>query len=63
MGNLDKINKQHIDVLKTKLVDWSYNTLEILCTELNAVPHAGLGFHFLRVPVRTIGAWGVWKRK
>ena len=34
------------------------HTLEILCTELNAVPHAGLGFHFLRVPVRTLGAWG-----
>ena len=34
------------------------HTLEILCTELNAVPHAGLGFQFLRVPVRTIGAWG-----
>ena len=27
------------------------NTLEILCTELNAVPHAGLGFHFLREQV------------
>ena len=33
------------------------NTLEILCTELNAVPHAGLGFHFLRVHVRTTGSW------
>ena len=28
------------------------HTLEILCTELNAVPHAGLGFHFLRIQVR-----------
>ena len=26
-------------------------------TDLIAVPHADLGFHFLRVPVRTIGAW------
>ena len=26
-------------------------------TDLIAVPHAGLGFHFLRVPVRTNGAW------
>ena len=25
LGNLDKINKQHIHVLVTKLVDWSYN--------------------------------------
>ena len=29
------------------------NTLRIGCTELKAVPHAGLGFHFLRVQVRT----------
>ena len=28
------------------------HTLEILCTELTAVPHAGLGFQFLRVQVR-----------
>ena len=34
------------------------NTLRIGCTELKAVPHAGLGFHFLRVRVRTNGAWG-----
>ena len=34
------------------------HTLRIGCTELKAVPHAGLGFHFLRVRVRTNGAWG-----
>ena len=28
------------------------HTLRIGCTELKAVPHAGLGFHFLRVQVR-----------
>ena len=28
-------------------------------TELTAVPHAGLGYHFLRVQVRTIGSWGL----
>ena len=28
-------------------------------TDLIAVPHAGLGFQFLRVPVWTIGAWSV----
>ena len=27
-------------------------------TELTAVPHAGLGYHFLRVQVRTTGSWG-----
>ena len=27
-------------------------------TDLTAVPHAGLGFHFLRVHVRTTGSWG-----
>ena len=26
-------------------------------TDLTAVPHAGLGFHFLRVHVRTTGSW------
>ena len=34
------------------------NTLMDMRTDLIAVPHAGLGFQFLRVPVRTIGAWG-----
>ena len=34
------------------------HTLRIGCPELKAVPHAGRGFQFLRVPVRTIGAWG-----
>ena len=28
-------------------------------TDVNAVPHAGLGFHFLRKPVGTIGSWGL----
>ena len=32
--------------------DTHTHTLRILCTELNAVPHAGLGFQFLRVQVR-----------
>ena len=27
-------------------------------TDVNAVPHAGLGFHFLRKPVGTIETWG-----
>ena len=27
-------------------------------TDLTAVPHAGLGYQFPRVPVRTIGSWG-----
>ena len=27
-------------------------------TDVNAVPLAGLGFHFLRKPVRALGAWG-----
>ena len=34
------------------------NTLRIGCTELKAVPHAGLGFHFLRIRIRTTGASG-----
>ena len=36
---------------------WTSHTLRIGCTELNAVPHAGLGFQFLRVQVRTTGSW------
>ena len=32
-------------------------TLRIGCTELKAVPHAGLRFQFLRVRVRTTGSW------
>ena len=32
-------------------------------TELKAVPHAGLGFHFLRVPVGNQRSLGVFKRK
>ena len=39
------------------------NTLRIGCTELKAVPHAGLGFHFLRVPVGSHRILGVFKRK
>ena len=34
------------------------DTLIDMHTELTAVPHAGLGYHFLRAPVRTIGSWG-----
>ena len=33
------------------------NTLMDMHTELKAVPHAGLGFQFLRVHVRTTGSW------
>ena len=33
------------------------HTLRIGCTELKAVPHAGLGFQFLREQVRTTGTW------
>ena len=32
-------------------------TLMDMRTDLTAVPHAGLGYHFLRVHVRTPGAW------
>ena len=35
------------------------NTLRIGCTELKAVPHAGLGFQFLRVHVRTTDPGGL----
>ena len=34
------------------------NTLRIGCAELKAVPHAGLGYHFLRVQVKPNGGWG-----
>ena len=34
------------------------NTLRIGCTELKAVPHAGLGYHFPRVQVKPNGGWG-----
>jgi len=34
------------------------HTLRIGCTELKAVPHAGLGYHFLRVQVKPNGGWG-----
>ena len=33
-------------------VDHIHDTLRIGCTELKAVPHAGLGYQFLRVQVR-----------
>ena len=59
----DFLKNSHVKVCKTSV---SYqtssksqaetpigaHTLEILCTQLNAVPHAGLGFQFLRVQVR-----------
>ena len=32
-------------------------------TDVNAVPHAGLGFHFLRVPVGNQRNLGVFKRR
>ena len=32
-------------------------TLMDMHTELKAVPHAGLGFQFVRVHVRTTGSW------
>ena len=35
------------------------DTLRIGCTELKAVPHAGLGFQFLRVHVRTTDPGGL----
>ena len=38
-------------------------TLRIGCTELKAVPHASLGYHFLRVQVRATEAWGSSKGK
>ena len=34
------------------------NALMDMRTDLTAVPHAGLGYHFLRVQVRTTGASG-----
>ena len=33
------------------------NTLMDMRTDVNAVPHAGLGFHFLRKPEGTIESW------
>ena len=33
------------------------DTLMDMRTDVNAVPHTSLGYHFLRVQVRTIGAW------
>ena len=33
------------------------HTLMDMRTDLTAVPHAGLGFQFLRVHVRTKGSW------
>ena len=39
------------------------HTLRIGCTELKAMPHAGLGFHFLRVPVGNQRILGVFKRR
>ena len=36
-------------------LDTHTHTLRILCTELKAVPHAGLGFQFLRVHVQPTG--------
>ena len=39
------------------------HTLRIGCTELIAVPHASLGFHFLRVSVGSHRILGVFKRK
>ena len=39
------------------------NKLRIGSAELKAVPHAGLGFHFLRVPVGSHRILGVFKRK
>ena len=34
------------------------HTLTLMHTELKAVPHAGLGYHFLRVQVKPNGGWG-----
>ena len=44
-------------------LETGFDTLRIGCTELKAVPHAGLGFHFLRVPVGSHRILGVFKRK
>ena len=38
-----------------RLLDTECNTLMILRTELNAVPHASLGYHFLRVQAKPKG--------
>ena len=43
--------------------DTHTHTLMIMRTELKAVPHAGLGYHFLRVQVRTTQAWGLQKEE
>ena len=52
-----KICECHSFIIQTNPCDYKGHTLRIWCTELNAVPHAGLGFHFLRVQVRTTGSW------
>ena len=39
------------------------HTLMIARTDWTAVPHAGLGYHFLRVQVRTTAPGGLQKEK
>ena len=39
------------------------DALMIMRTDLTAVPHAGLGYHFLRVQVGTNGSWGLQTEK
>ena len=39
-------------------VDTHTHTLMDMRTELKAVPHASLGYHFLRVQVKPNGGWG-----
>ena len=41
-----------------KLLDTECDTLIEMRTDVHAVPHAGLGFHFLRIRIRTTGALG-----
>ena len=49
--------------IKTSIYQSSTHTLMDMHTDLTAVPHAGLGFHFLRTRIRTTGASGSSKRK
>ena len=47
----------HIHTLSPTLTLTHTHTLMDMRTDLTAVPHAGLGYHFLRVQVRTPGSW------
>ena len=57
------LNKAILFTIQKNPCDYKGHTLRILCTELNAVPHAGLGFQILRVSVGNQQNLGVFKRR